>query len=192
MCNGEFIMEDFDLKVFRKRMDGALSSLKSEFGGLRTGRASVGILDGVKVNAYGSEMMLNQVGSVSVPEPRMLLINIWDKTLVQAADKAIRQSNLGLNPIVDGQNLRIPMPPLTEERRKELVKVAGSYSENSKVAVRNVRRDAMETVKKLERSKAISEDELKAHESDIQSATNFVIAEIDNALNVKSDEIMQV
>ncbi len=192
MCNGEFIMEDFDLKVFRKRMDGALSSLKSEFGGLRTGRASVGILDGVKVNAYGSEMMLNQVGSVTVPEPRMLLINIWDKTLVQAADKAIRQSNLGLNPIVDGQNLRIPMPPLTEERRKELVKVAGSYSENSKVAVRNVRRDAMETVKKLERSKAISEDELKAHESDIQSATNFVIAEIDSALNVKSDEIMQV
>jgi ribosome recycling factor len=192
MCDGEFIMEDFDLKVFRKRMDGALASLKSEFGGLRTGRASVGILDGVKVNAYGSEMMLNQVGSVTVPEPRMLLVNVWDKTLVQAADKAIRQSNLGLNPIVDGQNLRIPMPPLTEERRKELVKVAGSYSENSKVAVRNVRRDAMETVKKLERSKAISEDELKAHESDIQLATNSVIAEIDSALNVKSDEIMQV
>lgn len=192
MCDGEFIMEDFDLKVFRKRMDGALSSLKSEFGGLRTGRASVGILDGVKVNAYGSEMMLNQVGSVTVPEPRMLLVNVWDKTLVQAADKAIRQSNLGLNPIVDGQNLRIPMPPLTEERRKELVKVAGSYSENSKVAVRNVRRDAMETVKKLERSKAISEDELKAHESDIQLATNSVIAEIDSALNIKSDEIMQV
>jgi ribosome recycling factor len=192
MCDGELIMEDFDLKVFRKRMDGALSSLKSEFGGLRTGRASVGILDGVKVNAYGSEMMLNQVGSVTVPEPRMLLVNVWDKTLVQAADKAIRQSNLGLNPIVDGQNLRIPMPPLTEERRKELVKVAGSYSENSKVAVRNVRRDAMETVKKLERSKAISEDELKAHESDIQLATNSVIAEIDSALNVKSDEIMQV
>ena len=192
MCDGEFIMEDFDLKVFRKRMDGALSSLKSEFGGLRTGRASVGILDGVKVNAYGSEMMLNQVGSVTVPEPRMLLVNVWDKTLVQAADKAIRQSNLGLNPIVDGQNLRIPMPPLTEERRKELVKVAGSYSENSKVAVRNVRRDAMETVKKLERSKAISEDELKAHESDIQLATNSVITEIDSALNVKSDEIMQV
>lgn len=192
MCDGELIMEDFDLKVFRKRMDGALSSLKSEFGGLRTGRASVGILDGVKVNAYGSEMMLNQVGSVTVPEPRMLLVNVWDKTLIQAADKAIRQSNLGLNPIVDGQNLRIPMPPLTEERRKELVKVAGSYSENSKVAVRNVRRDAMETVKKLERSKAISEDELKAHESDIQLATNSVIAEIDSALNVKSDEIMQV
>ena len=192
MCDGEFIMEDFDLKVFRKRMDGALLSLKSEFGGLRTGRASVGILDGVKVNAYGSEMMLNQVGSVTVPEPRMLLVNVWDKTLVQAADKAIRQSNLGLNPIVDGQNLRIPMPPLTEERRKELVKVAGSYSESSKVAVRNVRRDAMETVKKLERSKAISEDELKAHESDIQLATNSVIAEIDSALNVKSDEIMQV
>ena len=192
MCDGEFIMEDFDLKVFRKRMDGALLSLKSEFGGLRTGRASVGILDGVKVNAYGSEMMLNQVGSVTVPEPRMLLVNVWDKTLVQVADKAIRQSNLGLNPIVDGQNLRIPMPPLTEERRKELVKVAGSYSENSKVAVRNVRRDAMETVKKLERSKAISEDELKAHESDIQSATNSVIAEIDSALTFKSDEIMQV
>jgi len=171
---------DFDLKECRKRMDGALASLKSEFGGLRTGRANAGILDGVMVNAYGSEVPLNQVGSVTVPEPRMLMVNVWDK------------SNLGLNPIVDGQSLRIPMPPLTEERRKDLTKVAGGYAENAKVAVRNVRRDGMETVKRLEKSKEISEDEQKAHETDIQKATDAVISEIESALEAKSAEIMQV
>ena len=183
---------DFDLKDYRKRMDGALASLKSEFGGLRTGRANAAILDGVVVNAYGSDVPLNQVGSVSVPEPRMLLVNVWDKTQVQSVDKAIRQSNLGLNPIVDGQSLRIPMPPSTEERRKDLVKVAGSYAENAKVAVRNVRRDAMETVKGMEKAKDISEDEQKAHETDIQKATDAVISDIEDALNTKSAEIMQV
>jgi len=146
----------------------------------------------VMVNAYGSEVPLNQVGSVTVPEPRMLMVNVWDKSQVQAVDKAIRQSNLGLNPIVDGQSLRIPMPPLTEERRKDLTKVAGGYAENAKVAVRNVRRDGMETVKRLEKSKEISEDEQKAHETDIQKATDAVISEIESALEAKSAEIMQV
>jgi ribosome recycling factor len=183
---------DFDLKEYRKRMDGAVTSLKSEFGGLRTGRANAGILDGVMVSAYGSDVPLNQVGSVTVPEPRMLMVNIWDKSQVQAVDKAIRQSNLGLNPIVDGQTLRIPMPPLTEERRKDLVKVANSYAENAKIAVRNVRRDGMETVKRMEKAKEISEDEQKAHETDIQKATDDVIAEIDATLSAKSEEIMQV
>lgn len=183
---------DFDLNDFRKRMDGSLNSLKSEFGGLRTGRANAGILDGVTVNAYGSEVPLNTVGSVTVPEARMLMVNVWDKSQVQAVDKAIRQSNLGLNPIVDGQNLRIPMPPLTEERRRDLVKVANGYAENAKIAVRNVRRDAMETVKKLEKAKDISEDERKAHETDIQKATDDVTREVDKALDVKSAEIMQV
>ena len=183
---------DFDLKDFRKRMDGSLNSLKSEFGGLRTGRANTAILDGVTVNAYGSEVPLNTVGSVTVPESRMLMVNVWDKTQVQAVDKAIRQSNLGLNPIVDGQNLRIAMPPLTEERRRDLVKVANGYAENAKIAVRNVRRDAMETVKKMEKAKDISEDERKAHETDIQKATDDVTSEIDKTLDVKSAEIMQV
>ena len=183
---------DFDLKEYRKRMDGAVSSLKSEFAGLRTGRANAGILDGVMVNAYGSEVPLNTVGSVTVPESRMIMVNVWDKTQVQAVDKAIRQSNLGLNPIVDGQSLRIPMPPLTEERRKDLVKVANSYAESAKIAVRNVRRDGMETVKRMEKAKEISEDEQKAHETDIQKATDAVIGEIDQTLETKSAEIMQV
>jgi len=183
---------DFDLKEFRKRMDGAVSSLKSEFGGLRTGRANAAILDGVMVNAYGSDVPLNTVGSVTVPESRMLMVNVWDKTQVASVDKAIRQSNLGLNPIVDGQNLRIPMPPLTEERRKDLVKVANGYAETAKIAVRNVRRDAMETVKRMEKAKEISEDEQKAHETDIQKATDSVIGEIDSTLETKSAEIMQV
>jgi len=183
---------DFDLKELKKRMDGALASLKSEFGGLRTGRANAGILDGVMVSAYGSEVPLNTVGSVTVPESRMLMVNVWDKTQVQAVDKAIRQSNLGLNPIVDGQSLRIPMPPLTEERRRDLVKVANGYAESAKIAVRNVRRDGMETVKRQEKAKEISEDEQKAHETDIQNATDAVTKEIDQVLETKSAEIMQV
>ena len=183
---------EFNLKDIRKRMDGAVTALRTEFGGLRTGRANTALLDNVMVNAYGSDVPLNQVGSVSVPEPRMLLVNVWDKTQVAAVDKALRQSNLGLNPIMDGQTLRIPMPPLTEERRRDLTKVAGTYSENAKIAVRNVRRDAMDTVKRMEKAGDMSEDELKAHENDIQKATDEVIAEIDKALETKSAEIMQV
>ncbi len=183
---------EFDLGDFRRRMDGAVASLKTEFAGLRTGRANPALLDGITVSAYGSEMPLNQVGGVSVPEPRMLTVNVWDKSQVGAVEKAIRQSSLGLNPVVDGLTLRIPLPPLTEERRKELVKVAGQYSEQAKVAVRNVRRDAMDLLKKLEKDGHMSEDEQKAHGTDVQKATDDVIAKIDSALEDKSAEIMQV
>lgn len=183
---------DFNLADYRKRMDGAVTSLRGEFGGLRTGRASASLLDGITVNAYGSDMPLNQVGSVSVPEPRMLSVNVWDKTMVAAVEKALRQSTLGLNPVVDGQTLRIPMPPLTEERRKELVKVAGGYAEQAKIAVRNVRRDAMDTLKKQEKDGDMSEDEQKAHSDDVQKATDDVIKNIEEALETKSAEIMQV
>ena len=129
-------MADFNIADYRKRMGGAVTALKTEFGGLRTGRANAALLDNVTVNAYGSEMPLNQVGSVSVPESRMLSVSVWDKTMVQAVEKALRQSSLGLNPVTDGQTLRIPMPPLTEERRKDLTKVAGQYAESAKIAVR--------------------------------------------------------
>ncbi len=184
--------DGFNLKDFRKRMDGAVSSLKSEFAGLRTGRANAALLDGITVEAYGAQTPLNQVGSVSVPEPRMLTVSIWDKSQVGAVERALRQSSLGLNPVVDGTTLRIPMPPLTEERRKELVKIAGGYSETAKVAVRNVRRDAMDLLKRLEKDGDMSEDEQKAHSSDVQSATDSVVAEIDDVLKQKSEEIMQV
>ena len=183
---------EFNLKEYRKRMDGAVSSLKSEFGGLRTGRANASLLDNITVSAYGSEVPLNQVGSVSVPESRMLMVSVWDKTQVAAVDKALRTSNLGLNPVMDGQTLRIPMPPLTEERRRDLTKVAGQYAESAKIAVRNVRRDAMDTLKKLEKNGDMSEDEQKAHEGDVQKATDTVIKEIDDSLETKSAEIMQV
>lgn len=185
-------MADFKTADYRKRMDGAIASLKTEFGGLRTGRANAALLDNVTVNAYGSEMPLNQIGSVSVPESRMLMVSVWDKTMVQAVEKALRQSSLGLNPVTDGQTLRIPMPPLTEERRRDLTKVAGQYAESAKIAVRNVRRDAMDTLKKLEKDSEISEDEHKAHSLDVQKATDDVISEIDKLLETKSAEIMQV
>lgn len=183
---------EFNLKDIRKRMDGAVAALKTEFSGLRTGRANAALLDNITVPAYGSDTPLNQVGSVSVPEPRMLTVSVWDKTLVGAVEKALRQSNLGINPVTDGQTLRIPMPPLTEERRRDLVKVAGSYSEQAKIAVRNVRRDAMDFLKRAEKEGGMSEDEQKAHSLDVQKATDDVIDAIDNALKVKSEEIMQV
>jgi len=185
-------MADFDLKSYRKRMDGAVSALKTEFSGLRTGRANSALLDNITVNAYGSETPLNQVGSVTVPEARMLVVNVWDKTNVAGVERALRESNLGINPVVDGQTVRIPMPPLTEERRRDLSKVAGTYSENAKIAVRNVRRDAMDTLKKLEKDGDMGEDEQKAHSSDVQKATDAVIAEIDKAFANKTEEIMQV
>lgn len=183
---------EFDLNEYRRRMDGAVASLKTEFSGLRTGRANPALLDNITVSAYGSEMPLNQVGSISVPEPRMLTVSVWDKTAVASVERAIRESSLGLNPVVDGQTLRIPLPPLTEERRKELVKIAGQYSESAKVAVRNVRRDAMDTLKRLEKDGHMGEDEQKAHSSDVQKATDDVISNIDSALEEKSAEIMQV
>lgn len=185
-------MSGFDLKSYRQRMDGAVSALKTEFSGLRTGRANAALLEGVTVKAYGSEIPLNQVGSVSVPEARMLMVSVWDKTQVAGVERALRESSLGLNPVVDGQTLRIPLPPLTEERRKDLVKVAGGYAENAKIAVRNVRRDAMDTLKRLEKEGEMSEDEQKAHETDVQKETDTVVALIDEALANKTEEIMQV
>lgn len=183
--------DGFNIADYRKRMDGAVAALRTEFSGLRTGRANTALLDNITVSAYGSEMPLNQVANVTVPEARMLVVSVWDKTQVGPVEKALRQSNLGINPVVDGQTIRIPMPPLTEERRKDLTKVAGTYSENAKVAVRNVRRDAMETLKKAEKD-GMSEDERKAHESDTQKATDAVITEIENNLEIKTAEIMKV
>lgn len=182
----------FNLKDLERRMDGALTSLGEEFAGLRTGRASVNLLDTVMVSAYGSDVPLNQVGSVSVPDSRMLAVNIWDKGNVAAADKAIRDAGLGLNPVVDGTNLRIPIPPLNEERRRELAKIAGKYAENARVAVRNVRRDGMDQLKKQEKDGEISEDEQRRLADDVQKATDAHIARIDSALKAKEEEIMQV
>jgi ribosome recycling factor len=182
----------FKLDEFKKRMDGALTALTHEFGGLRTGRASATILDPIQVEAYGAISPLNQVAGVTVPEPRMISVQVWDKSVVQAVDKAIRAANLGLNPIVDGQTLRIPVPALTGERRTELSKVAAKYAETARVAVRNVRRDAMDHLKKLEKEHAISEDEHKRHGAEVQKTTDEHIKKIDDALRHKEEEIMQV
>jgi len=181
-----------DLSKYRDRMDKAVAALKEEFGGLRTGRASATLLEPVHVDAYGSSMPLNQVGAISVPEPRTITVNIWDRGLVVAAEKAIRNAGLGLNPIVDGQTLRVPIPPLTEERRKDLAKLAGKYAEQQRVAVRNVRRDAMEDLKKAEKDGAISQDEQKKLEHEVQGFTDQAVKRIDEALKTKEQEIMQV
>ena len=182
----------FKLEDYKKRMDGALTALTHEFGGLRTGRASATILDPIQVEAYGAVSPLNQVAGVTVPEPRMISVQVWDKSVVQAVDKAIRSANLGLNPIVDGQTLRIPVPPLTGERRTELTKVAAKYAETARVAVRNVRRDAMDHLKKLEKEHVISQDEHKRHDGEVQKTTDEHIKKIDDALRHKEEEIMQV
>ena len=179
-------------KDLERRMDGAIVSLQSDLGGLRTGRASVNLLDTVMVSAYGSSMPLNQVGSVSVLDARTLSVNVWDKTVVGAADKAIRESGLGLNPVVDGTNLRIPIPVLNEERRTELTKVAGKYAEQARVAVRNVRRDGMDQLKKAEKDGEISEDQSRGLADDVQKMTDTHIARIDEVLKNKEAEIMQV
>ena len=182
----------FKLDDYKKRMDGAITALQHEFGGLRTGRASPTILDPITVEAYGAMSPLNQVANVTVPEPRMISVQVWDKSVVQAVDKAIRSANLGLNPIVDGQTLRIPIPPLTGERRTELSKIAGKYAEQQRVAVRNVRRDAMEHLKKLEKDHAISQDEHKRHNDEVQKVTDEHIRKIDDLFRHKEEEIMQV
>jgi ribosome recycling factor len=182
----------YDKKDLERRMDGAISSLQTELQGLRTGRASVNLLDSVQVSAYGSMMPLNQVGSVSIMDARMIAVNIWDKGLVGAADKAIRESGLGLNPVVDGQTLRIPIPPLNEERRVELTKVAGKYAEAARVAVRNVRRDGMDGLKKMEKDGDISEDEHRSLSDEVQKLTDSYVGKVDDALKSKEAEIMQV
>ena len=181
-----------DLNKYKDRMDRSVAALKDEFSGLRTGRASAGLLDQVMVDAYGSSMPLNSCAAVSVPEPRMISVNVWDKGLVVSVEKAIRNAGLGLNPITDGTTLRIPIPPLTEERRKELVKVAGKYAEGQRIAVRNVRREAMDDLKKSEKASEISEDEEKKGGTDVQGFTDAAIKRIDEMLKAKEAEIMQV
>ncbi len=182
----------FDLADIERRMKGAVSVLKKEFAGLRTGRANASLLDPLTVEAYGSRMPINQVATVSVPEPRMIVVQVWDKSQVAAVEKAIRESDLGLNPVVDGQMLRLPIPELNEERRQELVKVAHKYAEQSRIAVRNVRRDGMETLKRLEKSHEIGEDEQHGQAAKVQELTDKYIKEIDEALAHKEAEIMQV
>lgn len=182
----------FDLEDLNKRMRGAVQTLKQEFSGLRTGRASVSLLEPVQVDAYGSNMPITQVGTVNAPEPRMLTVQVWDRGLVIAVDKAIRGAGLGLNPQVDGQLLRIPIPPLTEDRRKELSKIAAKYSESARVAVRNIRRDGMDHLKKLEKEHQMSEDEHKKMSEKVQQSTDSHIKEIDEAYTAKEKEIMQV
>ncbi len=174
--------QDMDLKEIKRRMDGAVSAFKNDVASLRTGRASPSILDTVTVEAYGSRMPLNQVANVSVPEPRMLAVSIWDKGMVRAVDSAIRESNLGLNPIVDGQNLRIPLPELNEERRRSLVKLAHDYAEKSKVAVRHVRRDGMDALKKAEKDGDIGQDESRSLSEKVQKMTDETISEVDRLL----------
>ncbi|MBD3769330.1 MAG: ribosome recycling factor [Rhodobacterales bacterium] len=182
----------YDKKDLERRMEGALASLATEFSGLRTGRASVNLLDSIMVPAYGSTVPLNQVASVTVTDTRMLSVNVWDKAVVGAADRAIRDSGLGLNPVMDGQNLRLPIPPLNEERRKELQKVAGKYAESARVAIRNIRRDGMDTLKAMEKDGEISEDRHRALSEEVQKLTDAYVAKVDDALKAKEAEIMQV
>ena len=182
----------FDKSEYARRMHGAVATLKSEFAGLRTGRASTALLDPVHVDAYGSTMPVSQLGTVSTPEPRLLTVQVWDKGLVKAVDKAIRDAGLGLNPQVDGQLLRIPIPELNEERRKELVKLAGKYAEQARVAVRNVRRDGMDHLKKLEKEHVIGEDEHRDLADELQKLTDEHVHEIDAVLHAKDQEIMHV
>lgn len=175
-----------------RRMNGAVSTLKSELGGLRTGRASAALLDPVKVEAYGNTVPINQVGTISTPESRMITVQVWDKGLSKAVDKAIRDAGLGLNPQMDGQLLRIPLPELNQERRKELSKLAAKYAEAARVAVRNVRRDGMDLLKQLEKAHLISEDDHKKKADDVQKMTDDTIKDIEQVLKHKEQEIMQV
>lgn len=181
-----------DVKELEKRMAGALEALKKDFGGLRTGRASVNLLDPVMVEAYGQRMPLNQVGTVSAPEARLLAVSVWDKSLVTPTAKAIRDAGLGLNPQPDGQMIRIPLPELTTERRTELAKLAHKYAEGARVAVRNVRRDGMDSLKKAEKDKKISEDEHRQKSDEVQKATDRYVKQVDDALAAKEKEIKTV
>ena len=185
--------EDFEIDIedLERRMDGALNSLKTEFLSLRTGRASSSMLDPINMEAYGTSTPLNQCGTVNVPDPRMITVNIWDKSLVNAAEKAIRESGLGINPVIDGTIIRLPIPELNEERRRELTKLAANYAENARIAVRNVRRDGMDQIRKGKTS-GMSEDDQKIWSDEIQNVTDSGIIKIDNALETKQAEIMQV
>ncbi len=183
---------DYSKAETDRRMTGAVTALKAELGGLRTGRASAALLDPVKVEAYGNLSPISQIGTISTPEPRLLTVQIWDRSLAKAADKAIRDAGLGLNPQSDGQLLRIPIPELNEERRKELVKLAHKYAEAARVAVRNVRRDGMDALKKTEKDGKISQDEQHKQGDELQKLTDGHIRDIDSALQAKEQEVMQV
>lgn len=183
-------MAQFDKADLERRMTGAVESLRHDLSGLRTGRANVALLDPVTVEVYGAHMPLNQIATVSAPEPRLLSIQVWDKSNVGPVDKAVRSAGLGLNPIVDGQNLRLPIPDLTEDRRKELAKLAGQYAEKARVAARNVRRDGMDSLKTDEKKGEISEDERKRKETEVQKLTDATIADIDAVTHAKEKEIL--
>jgi ribosome recycling factor len=185
-----------DIKAVRRdverRMQGAVDTLQKEFGGLRTGRAATSLLEPITVTAYGSQMPLSQVGTIGVPEPRMLTVQVWDRSLVKAAEKAIRDSDLGLNPSVDGQLLRIPIPPLTQERRAELAKVAGKYAEEARIAVRNIRRHVLDEFKRAEKEGVLSQDEQRDYAGEVQGLTDTFVKKVDEVLEKKEQEIMQV
>lgn len=183
-------MAQYSKADLERRMHGAVEALKGDLSGLRTGRANTALLEPVHVEVYGSMMPINQVATISAPEPRMLTVQVWDKSNVGPVDKAIRSAGLGLNPIVDGQNLRLPIPDLTEERRKELAKLAGQYAEKARIAARNVRRDGMDSLKTDEKKGEISEDERKRLETEVQKLTDSTIAEIDGAAHAKEKEIL--
>jgi ribosome recycling factor len=184
--------EDALLKDLRRRMDGALEVLRKEFGGLRTGRASASLLEPVTVPAYGGTSPLNQLANISVPEPRMITVHVWDRALVKAVDKAIREAGLGLNPQTEGQTIRVPIPDLNEERRRELTRVSAKYAEQARVAVRNVRRDGIEVLKRREKDTEISQDEQRKLQQEVQHLTDGYIGRIDEVLSQKDREILQV
>ncbi len=185
-------MADPDIADIERRMNGAVEALKREFAGLRTGRASAALLEPITVDAYGSKMPLNQVGTVGVPDPRMLTVQVWDTGLVGAVEKSVRDSGLGLNPQTEGNLVRVPIPELTEERRIELTKIANKYAEQARVAARNVRRDGMDTLKRMEKDGEISQDDQRQWSQDIQKLTDETVSTIDAALTTKDQEIMQV
>lgn len=181
-----------DLNELRRRMTGALDQFKKELSGLRTGRASVSLLEPVQVEAYGSHMPLSQLGTVNAPEPRMLTVQVWDKSMVKAVEKAIREASLGVNPMVEGQLIRVPIPPLTEDRRKDLAKLAHKFAEQARVAIRNVRRDGMETLKQMEKDHKINEDEHRKRSGEIQKLTDEFVGKVDETLAAKEKDIMHV
>lgn len=182
---------EIDLDAIQRRMDGAMNALKTEFAGLRTGRASASIVDAIQVEAYGTMTPITQLGTVNVPEPRMVVINVWDKAMIAKVEKAIRESGIGINPVSDGPLIRLPIPELNEERRKQLTKVAAGYAENAKVSIRNVRRDGMDQIKKA-KSAGMGEDDQKMWSDEVQELTDKFIASVDRALESKQAEIMQV
>ena len=184
--------EDKLITDLRRRMDGAIDALKKELGGLRTGRAAPSLLESVSVNAYGTNMPLNQLGSVSAPEPRLLVVQVWDRGMAKAVDAAIREAGLGLNPQSEGQVIRVPIPPLSEERRKELTKVAHKYAEQARVSVRNVRRDGLEALKKREKDRQITQDQHRKLDKDVQTLTDETIKKVDETLANKEKEILHV